>query len=273
MVAAGGEGLLRRKNGVSDLSELKPTERFTGLTDLYVRYRPDYPAAAIDFIVAHCGLERDSLLVDVGCGPGISSRIFSSRGIAVVGIEPNAEMRQRAIEEGAPPGGGNLTYQAGTAEATGLPDGFADAVVSAQAFHWFDAGRALAEFRRILKSEGWVALVWNERDESDAFTAAYGQVLRSTREGSQVESRHGRSGLALLQSSLYRRAERVTFAHQQVLDEEGVLGRARSASYAPREPVALDAFSTALRQAFVRCQRNGTVTLHYVTSVYVGQRV
>ncbi len=257
---------------MADLSGFKPTERFTGLTDLYARYWPDYPAPAIDFITAHTGLGRDSLLVDVGCGTGISSRLFSEWGIAVVGIEPNAEMRERAIAVGTPPGGGELTYKAGTAEATGLADGCADAVVAAQAFHWFDAGRALAEFYRILKPGGWVILLWNERDESHDFTAAYGQVLRSTREGRDVESRRGQSGQALLQSPLYRRAECVTFAHQQVLDEEGILGRARSASYAPREAVALEAFSKALRQAYARCQQNGTVELRYVTSVTVGQR-
>jgi SAM-dependent methyltransferase len=258
---------------VANPSELRPTERFTGLTDLYERFRPDYPAEAIDFIVAHCLLGTTTLIVDIGSGTGISSRILSGRGICVVGIEPNEEMRQRAIEVGAPPSGVPLTYQAGTAEATGLSDGCADAVLSAQAFHWFDAEQAIAEFHRILKPHGWVVLMWNERDESHPFTSAYGQVLRATREGRQVESRHGKSGQALLQSPLYCRAERVTFAHQQLLDEEGVLGRARSASYAPREPAALQAFSEALRESFRENQCNGKVILRYVTSVYVGQRV
>src|SRR5437868_2159584 len=159
-----------------------PTVRFTGLAEAYAKYRPSYPAEAIDAIIGHCGLKCDSLLVDVGCGTGISSRLFAARGIPVLGIEPNQEMREMAETEPwgepcQPP-----MYQAGQAEATGLASGIAELVLSAQAFHWFQPDKALSEFHRILRSEGWVGLVWNERDERDAFTAAYGQVIRTAPE-------------------------------------------------------------------------------------------
>ena len=51
----------------------------------------------------------------------------------------------------------------GAAEATGLPTASVDFVTAGQAFHWFDPARARIEFRRILKPDGWVVLVWNER--------------------------------------------------------------------------------------------------------------
>ena len=54
-----------------------------------------------------------------------------------------------------------------TAEYLPLADGTVDAVVVAQAFHWFDPDRALAEIDRVLRPGGWLALIWNERDESD----------------------------------------------------------------------------------------------------------
>jgi SAM-dependent methyltransferase len=52
----------------------------------------------------------------------------------------------------------------GTAEEIPLPDGCADAVVSAQAFHWFRPGPTLRELRRVLRPRGGVGLVWNTRD-------------------------------------------------------------------------------------------------------------
>src|SRR5207253_2470333 len=100
------------------------------------------PDDALDFIVERCGLDGTTTLVDVGCGTGISSRLFAARGIPVIGVDPNDEMRGRA-EAAAVPAGPRPVYRAGRAEATGLPDGAAAAVLAAQAFHWFEPGPAL----------------------------------------------------------------------------------------------------------------------------------
>src|SRR5262249_39734363 len=160
----------------SELIKKNPTGRFTGLSEIYSKYRPSYPREAIDRIIECCELNGRSTLVDVGCGTGISSRLFAERGVPVVGIEPNAEMRTAAS---AHPSGEGVapSYQEGQAESTGLPDRVADAVMAAQAFHWFRSEAALAEFHRILKPGGWVILLWNERDERDEFTAAYGAII------------------------------------------------------------------------------------------------
>jgi SAM-dependent methyltransferase len=257
---------------MAELSRSNPTGRFTGLADIYAKCRPGYPEAAVDFIVACCRLGRSSVLVDVGCGTGISTRLFARRGVSVVGIDPNDEMRGRAEAEAADPGSPPPVYRKGTAEATGLPGGYADAVLAAQAFHWFEPEAALAEFHRILKPGGWAVLIWNERDEADAFTAAYGAVVRSTGEAAAVEVPRGQAGEVLLRSDLFLNAQRALFDNEQVLDEEGVLGRALSASYAPCEPAQRADFTTALREVFARFQNGGQVILKYQTKVYLGQR-
>ncbi len=257
---------------MSNLSQCDPTGRFTGLADLYARCRPTYPDEAVDFILTHCGLGPQSLLVDVGCGTGISTRLFAGRGIPVLGVEPNAEMLAKAQREAGPANGPRPEYRTGRAEATGLPDASADAVLAAQAFHWFDAPAALREFHRILRPGGWVVLLWNERDEADPFTAAYGEVFRRDPKAAALEAARGAAGEPLLTCPLFTRTERVLFRHAQELDVEGVLGRAFSASYVPREPHAAAAFAEAMRAAVRRFARDGQVTLHYATSVYVGQR-
>ena len=252
---------------MTDLSRANPTGRFTGLADLYARHRPGYPAAALDFITGRCGLDATTTLVDVGCGTGISSRSFAARGIPVIGVEPNDEMRGRA--EAA---GGGPVYRAGRAEATGLPDGAVAAVLAAQAFHWFDPGPTLREFHRILRPDGHAVLVWNERDESDPCTTAYGAVIRTAPETAAVENPRGRAGEPLLKSPLFEDRSRTVFTNRQDLDEEGALGRAFSASYAPREPAAAEAFARALRMFFAEWQIGGKVTLHYDTTVYLARR-
>ncbi|MFO0927726.1 MAG: class I SAM-dependent methyltransferase [Gemmataceae bacterium] len=254
---------------MTDLTGHNPRGRFTGLAELYARCRPDYPAAAIDWIVARCGLGPGSLLVDVGCGTGISARQLAARGIPVIGVEPNADMRRQAEAAGGPP---HLRYHPGTAEATGLPDGVADTVLAAQAFHWFDAPAALAEFHRLLRPDGWAVLVWNERNERDPATAAYGAVLTSAPGASTIESERFRAGRALLESPLYQDGEVRAFAHSQPLDDDGLVGRAFSASYAPREAPHAEAFEKALRDVFARYQRDGVFDLRYVTTVYLARR-
>src|SRR5207253_10851356 len=88
-----------------ELHEQDPLGRFSGLADDYDRYRPDYPAEAIAFIVRTAALGTHSLLADVGCGTGISARLIAAQGIAVVGIEPNDAMRQRAEDISRLPAG------------------------------------------------------------------------------------------------------------------------------------------------------------------------
>jgi len=257
---------------MSDLSGSNPTGRFTGLTELYAQYRPNYPSGAADFVVRHCQLRAGSLVVDVGCGTGISSRLFAERGLKVVGIEPNAEMRTRAESELVPGANPQPEYRNGTAEATGLDAGVADAVLAAQAFHWFDADAALQEFHRILKPHGWVVLMWNERDASNSFTAAYGAIIRALPDAAAVEVPRGDAGAALLASALFEDAERFAFKNEQLLDENGVLGRAFSASYAPKDPLEVEKFTKHLRKVFQEHQQNGYVSLRYETSVYLARK-
>jgi SAM-dependent methyltransferase len=252
-----------------ELSQQDPTGRFTGLAAVYARSRPDYPAAAIDHILERSLLQAGALLVDVGCGTGISSRLFAARGLRIIGIEPNAEMRRQAEAQAS---GVSAEYREGRAEATDLDAGCADAVLAAQAFHWFQAEAALLEFHRILKAAGWIALMWNERDESEPFTAAYGEVIRTSAHAAALEQARHRSGDCLLTCPLFAGAGRAAFAHEQILDEEGVVGRALSVSYAPPGPEQRTLYESRLRNVFARFQRQGRVVMQYRTTVYTARR-
>jgi SAM-dependent methyltransferase len=191
----------------------------------------------------------------------------------VIGIDPNAEMLRQAIVDAARSSLDNApVFRTGQAEATGLADAVADMVVAAQAFHWFKPEAALREFHRILKPGGWVVLMWNERDDSDAFSAAYGAVVQATPEAKAVEFPRGRAGEPLLASPLFVDAERLVFPNEQRLDEDGLLGRAFSASYAPKKLPEIEAFASGLRDVFARFQQDGEVVIRYDTSLYFGRR-
>lgn len=257
---------------MTDLTQLDPTGRFTGLAAIYAQCRPDYPAAAIDDIMTRCRLRPGAQAVDVGCGTGIATRLLARRGLCLIGIEPNAEMRTQAAAEVLPPDLPAPVYREGKAEATGLPPAVADLVLAAQAFHWFEPQAALREFHRLLQPAGWVAVLCNERDETDPFTRAFGDVIRTAPLARAVEEPRRRSGSELLTSSLFRDGSQVVWPHVQMLDEEGLLGRAFSMSYAPREPTQAERFAEALREVFARHQEQGQVCLHYRTWLTLAQR-
>ena len=104
-------------------------------------------------------------------------------------------------------------------------------------------------------------------------TAAYGAVIRTATDSAAIEGRRQtRSGDSLRTSPLFRHAEQITFHNQQILDEEGLLGRAFSVSYAPRAVDDKKAWADRLKNIFHQHQQDGTVVLRYRTSIYLARR-
>jgi SAM-dependent methyltransferase len=140
----------------------------------YERGRPDYPATAVRHLgrVLHLGPSRT--VVDLGSGTGKFTRALAPLGAARVAVEPTDGMR-RVFERMVP----GVPVLDGTAEALPLPDAFADAVVSAQAFHWFRVRPALREIRRVLRPGGGLALVWNTREDSVRWSRRLSEILEA----------------------------------------------------------------------------------------------
>jgi SAM-dependent methyltransferase len=130
-------------------------------SDVYERARPAYPTEAVDLMIATAGLSSGHRVLDLAAGTGKLTRQLHQRGLRCLAAEPSPSMR--AVFARVVPG---VPMVGATAERIPLGDGTVDAVVVAQAFHWFDPEVALAEMARVLRPGGWLALVWNERDES-----------------------------------------------------------------------------------------------------------
>jgi len=254
-----------------DISKYNPTERFSNRAKHYSQARPDYPAEAMDFMAQRCQFSDESLICDIGAGTGISTRAFASRAYHLFGVEPNEAMLNEAKMH--PDFSDRIQYVKATAEETGLDSGFFDAVVCAQAFHWFNPEKALLEFCRILKDGGWVLLIWNEREESDPFTKDYGDLLRTWPDTLKVETKRGKAGEPLLQSTLFQNQDRSCFPNNQVMTLEKLIKRALSASYAPApETSEAEEFSEKLSELFGKYQQEGSVVMHYQACVYSGQK-
>jgi ubiquinone/menaquinone biosynthesis C-methylase UbiE len=138
------------------LSDDRFATAFSGAAPEYERGRPAYPLEAIDALARELELGPDATVVDLAAGTGKLTRDLVGRFERVIGIEPLAEMRDQ-LARGAP----GAEAIEGTAEAIPLADGTVDAVLVAQAFHWFDGRRALDEIARVLSSRGGLGLLWN----------------------------------------------------------------------------------------------------------------
>lgn len=249
---------------------LRPTERFSDRVADYVRYRPGYPPELLECLRRNCGLTPQWVVADVGSGTGLLTKLFLENGNRVFAVEPNAAMR--AAGEEFLRAYDRLISREGRAEATGLEAHSVDIVAAGQAFHWFDCRRARAEFERILKPDGWVALVWNERLTSTPFLADYEQLLhRYSSDYSKVDHRNiDEATLATFFRPGHFRQE-VFFIRQQ-FDWEGVQGRWLSSSYVPAPGQAgHQEMRRELQVIFGRYQQDGLVDWEYKTRVYYGQ--
>lgn len=248
------------------LSELNPTNRFGDRATGYVKYRPSYPAAAIDAVLADLGRPDSLRAADIGAGTGISARLLGDRGVRVIAVEPNAPMRDAAAPHP------NVTFHDGTAEATGLDPAAFDVVLCAQSFHWFRPEPALKELRRILRPSGRLALMWNRRSQSDPFTAGYREAILAVGGESAAERMEFDPSL-VPRSGLFSALSLTTLANEQRLDLGGLIGRAQSASYVPKQGPNAERLLELLRSLHQRyADADGCVTLVYETEVHVCER-
>ena len=161
----------------------------------------------------------------------------------------------------------------GSAEATTLGDASVSFVTAGQAFHWFEPASARREFARILRPNGWVAVVWNDRSTAgDGFAQAYEDLLQ----------RFGTDYSRVKNSYPQFEDMRSFFGHDkfltrelpnfQIFDREGLHGRLRSSSYAPAEGHQNFAPMIAeLDKLFDAHEQAGQVRMEFSTWIYLGQ--
>ena len=243
-------------------------ERFSNRVENYVKYRPGYPREILDYLAETAGLTPQSMVADIGCGTGISCRMFLVNGNTVYGVEPNAAMRAAALDQLGD--FTNFRLVDGTAEATTLPDASVDIVVAAQAFHWFDPERTRREWLRILRPNGSIVLLWNERQlDTTPFLREYeALLLKYANDYSRV--RHENIDKLRLSEFFDGKYQSASFPNIQVFDLDALRGRMLSSSYMPSESdAAFPALNIELQALFAKHAENGRINILYDTNVFV----
>jgi len=211
-----------------------------GFADHYDQFRPRPPRALLDLLCRFARAPEPRLVVDLGCGTGLSSRAWSGVAHQVIGVEPNEAMLA-AVEEAT-----GVEYRHAYAQATGLDDGMADIVTCSQSLHWMEAEPTLAEAARILRPGGVFAAYDYDMPpavdpEVDAAFAAYlarrreARARRSIRQGAELWSKD-RHLERMRESGLFGFCREVVLHSVEEGNAERVGGLARSLGLPTADP-------------------------------------
>jgi SAM-dependent methyltransferase len=228
---------------------------FASVADAYERARPGYPDEAVRWLLG----ERPLRVVDVGAGTGKLTRQLVAAGHDVVAIEPLPEMLDQ-LRRVAP----GVRALAGSAEAIPLPDESVDAVTAAQAFHWFDHGRALPEIARVLRPQGALALIWNVRDDSVEWIVRLNELL-----GAERIDYEGYPPEIVAASALFGPTEHETFVFEQRVDRVTLRELVLSRSYvATLEPAERERLLGDVERAYDDAAEADGLVVPYVTHAF-----
>lgn len=148
----------------------KRAASFDAVADVYADVRPGYPQQLSDWLVPADARQ----VVDVGAGTGKFTATLVRPGRTVVAVDPSPAMLAQ-LRRTLP----GVEARIGTAERIGVPDGWADAITVAQAWHWVDVPAACAETARVLRPGGYLGLIWNYRDERVGWVRELGVAMRA----------------------------------------------------------------------------------------------
>jgi SAM-dependent methyltransferase len=229
----------------------------------YERARPDYPPAAVDWLVEALGVARGDRVLDVGAGTGKLTRPLLERGLHVIAVEPVAGMRGTLERTAAA-----AHVRAGRAEALPLGDEQVDAVVAGQAFHWFATLDALREFARVLRPAGRLGLVWNRRDLEQSLQADIRRLVAPYRGGAPEHASDAWRS-AFTSDAPFALDEERAFGHVQALDADGLVDRVLSISFIATLPADEQ---RAIAEQVRGLAPEGPVELRYVTELSVYRR-
>jgi SAM-dependent methyltransferase len=255
--------------------------RFTGFADIYDKYRPRPPGAVIGLLTGMAGVSRPRLVVDLGCGTGLSTRMWADVAEEVIGLEPSDDMREEARRRTT---AANVSYRRGFAHATKLPDASADIVTCSQSLHWMDPEPTFHEVRRITRPGGVFAAIdcdWPPRTSSREVERAYMDTMDrcltlAARVGEDAGPRWAKEGhlARMRESGLFTSTREVVLHHMEMGSADRIVGLTLSMGSVQRclkaglseADLGLDELRAIARRAF----GEASVPWHFTYRVRIG---
>ena len=243
--------------------------KFDKKGEIYSKARPSYPDELFAYLKEQNLISESTVAADIGSGTGKFTQQIGRYSEKVFAVEPNDDMRLIAEKNFADCS--NIISVNGSAENTTLSDSSVDFITVAQAFHWFDRQTFKAECRRILKNDGNILLVWNDRDtESELIRENY-DINRRFCPNFKGSSNGIDFSKDAFRDFFEGDFDVVQFRNDLIYDEKAFVSRCLSSSYAPKPgEEKYDGYVAELQELFKKHSLNGTVSYPYITRCYIG---
>lgn len=239
--------------------------------EAYEKGRPEYSREIISFLQKELFLGSDKKLVDLAAGTGKFTRLIAATGVDLVAIEPVEGMRTQ-FRKKLP----SIPVVEGSAENIPLPAASVDVVTVAQAFHWFSNEKALQEIHRVLKPQGHLVLIWNQRDEQVDWIRQMSEIINA-KAGTTPQYRSGLWKKAFETTSYFSPLKKTLFRYTQTATIETLVDRAASTSFIgamgsqEKETVLQALREMALNHPLLRGK--DSFEFPHTTDVYVTQKL
>jgi SAM-dependent methyltransferase len=236
---------------------------FGSVAEQYDRYRPTYPDALFDDLE----MLRPAQVLDVGCGTGKAATALASRGLSVLGVEPDEQMAALTRRHGIP-------IEVAPFETWDDAGRRFDLLTCGAAWHWIDPVAGVAKAARVLRRGGTLARFWNyevpDEPAASAFESVYGRVAPDATR--YVVSPSGDWADPAADSDAFSPLEVRTYEWSRTLTAEEWVNMVSTFSDHQRmEPEQLSALRQALRTVIEKL--GGTVHARGGTYLLLARRV
>ncbi len=245
------------------------TEKFTGKASVYEESRPKYAPEFISYLFNEVGLNKDSIVADIGSGTGIFTKLLLENDVMVYSVEPNEDMR--TIAENSLSTFNNFNSINASAENTTLANNSIDFITVAQAFHWFDIAKFKIECKRILKTNGKVILTWNTRIDTAPLNIETAIIFNK-----YCPNYKGFNGgidiFGDIVANFFNNKFIIKrFPNNLIFDKEKFIKRILSASYSLKKgDIQFDNYINEFELLFNKYSVNGILTIPNETVAYIG---
>lgn len=250
---------------------IKDSKKFyCGKQEDYSKYRPSYPNELFDFLCKEYDL-KNKVIVELGAGTGKFSKIASFYCKQIYYIEPNIDMINKGKEYCSECT--NITYVNKCAESTGLDKNLADIVFAVQSFHWFDKQKLKKEVSKILKPNGYFAIVWNNwEDDNNKFSKEYFRYISTWNTkltGNTYQHKNIYERKTFFKNCEYKS---YIFMHSKTYTLHMLIGLSKSLSYAPKEDSEYyNEFIDGIISIFNKYKKDGVVRFDFHTEMFIGK--